>query len=74
LLEIEKEIKATTQSDPVLNQKIANVCTIKGVSFITAITVIAETNGFALTTSQRALVSYAVYNVVKNQSGTVPKF
>jgi transposase len=70
LLEIEKEIKTTTQLDPLLNQKIANVCTIKGVSFITAITIIAETNGFALTTSPRALVSYAGYDVVKNQSGT----
>jgi transposase len=70
LIEIEIEIKTTTESDPLLNQKIANVCSIKGVSFITAIIIIAETNGFALTTSQRTLVSYAGYDVVKNQSGT----
>ncbi len=70
LLEIEKEIKTSTVADPLLKQKIDNVCTIKGVSFITAITIIAETNGFALTPSHKALVSYAGYDVVRNQSGT----
>jgi transposase len=70
LLEIEQEIKAIVKTDPVLNEKINNVCTIKGVGFITAIIVVAETNGFALTSNQRQLVSYSGYDIVKNQSGT----
>ena len=70
LLEIEQEIKTTVQTDPTLDEKIKNVCTIKGVSFITAIIVVAETNGFALTSNQRQLVSYSGYDIVQNQSGT----
>lgn len=68
--EILKEIKTMVDNDPILKEKITKVCTIKGVSFMTAITIIAETNGFALVNNQRQLVSYAGYDVVQNQSGT----
>ena len=47
-----------------------NVCTIKGVGVITAASVIAETNGFALFKNKAQLVSYAGYDVVENQSGS----
>lgn len=36
---------------------------------MSVVTVIAETNGFALIKNQRQLVSYAGYDVVENQSG-----
>ena len=37
---------------------------------MTAITIIAETNGFELITHKSQLVSYAGYDVVERQSGT----
>jgi transposase len=70
LTEIETEIKKLVENDTLLKEKIDNVCTIKGVSFITAILIVAETNGFALVGNQRQLVSYCGYDVVQNQSGT----
>lgn len=67
--EIEQELLTLVDQDPVLKERLEKVTSIKGVGFITAITIIAETNGFELFTSQRQLVSYAGYDVVENQSG-----
>lgn len=68
--EVEKAIKREVDSDPSLKEKIEKVCTIKGVGLVTAATVIAETDGFALIQNKAQLVSYAGYDVVENQSGT----
>jgi len=70
LKEIEQEMKAIVAANIDLKQRFANVCTIKGVGIITAITVVAETNGFNLVRNQRQLVSYAGLDVIKKQSGT----
>ena len=40
IAEIEKEIKTLVDDDLILKEKITNVCTIKGVSFTIAITII----------------------------------
>jgi transposase len=66
---IEQEIKATVAADALLKDKITKITTIKGVGLLTAATIMAETNGFALFTSQKQLTSYAGYDVVENQSG-----
>lgn len=66
---IEEDLKKVVASDPVLQKKVDNVCTIKGVQFVTAITVIAECNGFGLFKNKAQLVSYAGYDVVKKESG-----
>lgn len=68
--EIEKELKNLVAEDPQLQKKLNHVCTIKGVAFITAIGVIAETDGFALFNNRSQLVSYAGYDVIQKQSGT----
>lgn len=68
--EIEQDMKNIMDKDANLKERIDNVCTIKGVGFITAISIIAETNGFALFHSRSQLVCYAGYNVVQKQSGT----
>lgn len=68
--EVEKAIEQEVAADPILMEKVKNVCSIKGIGLITAITVIAETNGFALIQNKAQLVSYAGYDVVKNESGT----
>ena len=45
--------------------------TIPSVGFLSAVTVIAETNGFALIQSRNQLTSYAGFDIKDNQSGTV---
>ena len=66
---IEAELVKSAANDPELKQKLDNVCTIKGVGIMTALTVLAETNGFDLIENKGQLVSYAGYDVVENQSG-----
>ncbi len=68
--EIQQEMSEILANDPPLKERIDHVCTIKGVSLITAIAIIAETNGFALFHSRSQLVAYAGYDVVRRQSGT----
>ncbi len=68
--EVEKEIIDTLNQDAVIKEKINKVCTIPGVGLLTAVTVIAETNGFNLIRNARQLVSYAGLDVVQKQSGT----
>jgi len=70
LKEIEQELKDVATADADLKQRFDNVCTIKGIGLITAITVVAETDGFSLIRNQRQLVSYAGLDVIKKQSGT----
>ena len=67
--QILKEIKVIICSVPELEQKIAKLDTIKGVGFITIVTVLAETNCFEHVTSAKQLASYAGLDVVFNDSG-----
>lgn len=67
--EIEKEIAVTIEQDSWLKEKIKKVCTIKGIGLITAVTVIAETNGFNLIRNKKQLVSYAGLDVITKDSG-----
>ena len=69
--EIEVQMRALAGSDAELSQKIKHVITIPGVNFITAMTVIAETDGFANVNNRRQLVSYTGLDVVMKQSGTL---
>jgi transposase len=68
--EVELEMHELTESDSDLSRKLAYPMSAPGVSFITAITVIAETSGFALIKSGKQLTSYAGYDVVLRDSGT----
>ena len=68
--EAEAEINQHIKKEPWLKEKIRKVCTIKGVGFITAVTVIAETNGFNLIRNKKQLVSYAGLDVITKDSGT----
>jgi transposase len=67
---VEQQIKKSIEDDPELETRIKAICSIKGVGTITAATIVGETNGFALFNSKAQLVSYAGYDVVKEQSGT----
>lgn len=68
--ETEKEINQQIEKESWLKEKIKKVCTIKGVGIITAVTVIAETNGFHLIRNKKQLVSYAGLDVIAKDSGT----
>jgi len=70
IAEVELEMSELTAQDLDLTKKLAYLESIPGVSFISAITVIAETSGFALINSGKQLTSYAGYDVVMKESGT----
>ena len=53
-----------------LKLKMDNIQTIKGVGFIAAAVIVAETLGFKLIRNRKQLVSYAGYDVVERQSGS----
>lgn len=68
--QIEKELKRLVHSDKHIKQQFDYACSIDGVGFITAVTVVSETNGFNLVRNVRQLVSYAGYDVIRKQSGS----
>lgn len=70
IAEIELEMRELTDQDLELKKKLGYLESIPGVSFISAITVIAETSGFALINSGKQLTSYVGYDVVMKESGT----
>jgi len=69
LKEIESELRAQAKTDFSLSEKIEQLSTIPGVSFITVICVLAETNAFALVSNAKQLVSYSGLDIQLNQSG-----
>lgn len=68
-LQLELELKILVQEDSFLSEKIDKICTIPGVRFITAINIVAETNGFKLIRNAKQLCSYAGLDVKQNISG-----
>jgi len=68
-LELEVEIKSMVQEDDELSEKIEILCSIPGVRFLTAICIVAETNGFKLIRNAKQLCSYAGLDVQHNSSG-----
>jgi transposase len=71
--EIRGELKELIKSDAEIQQLIALICTLPGVSILTAATVLGETNGFDLIRNKRQLTSYAGLDVREKQSGTSVK-
>ena len=71
--EIKNEIIGSVKEHNELMIDIENICTIPGVSVLTAATVIGETNGFELIRSKKQLTSYAGLDVKEKLSGTSVK-
>lgn len=71
--EIEFDIATLLKSQPEVKQRVNNICTIPGVGELTAVTVLAETNGFELIRNKKQLTSYAGFDVKEKQSGTSVK-
>jgi transposase len=69
IAEIEKEIEALVASDQTLAKRLDFVLSIPGVGLLTAITVVAETNGFASITGIKQLTGFAGLDVKIAESG-----
>lgn len=67
---VDTEVKDAVNAVPELKEKVKKITTIPGVGFLTAVTIIGETNGFNLIRNKNQLVSYAGLDVVEKQSGT----
>ena len=68
--EVENQIQELLDANPTLKAKIEKVCSINGVGELTALTIVAETDGFNLIRNKRQLVSYSGLDVVDKSSGT----
>jgi transposase len=64
-----KAIERLIREDEDLSSRVEKILAIKGVGLKTIAVLLAETNGFATFENQGQLVSYAGYDVIKNQSG-----
>lgn len=71
--EIRTDIAGLLNQDEVLKQKVELISSIPGVGQLTAVTVLAETNGFELIRNKKQLTSYAGLDVREKQSGTSVK-
>ncbi|QEK51349.1 IS110 family transposase [Pedobacter aquae] len=68
--EIKLEIKELIVRDLELQNQIEKLTSISGVGELTAVIVLAETNGFELIRNKKQLTSYAGLDVKEKQSGT----
>ena len=66
---LEMVLVEIVDGDSALKKKFSGILKIKGLGFLSLATIIAETDGFALTENQSQITSYAGYDVVENQSG-----
>ncbi len=66
---VEKDLRELTKKDYRLSDKIDLLTSIPGIAFVTAATVIAETQGFTNISSIKQLSSYAGYDVQLRESG-----
>lgn len=71
--EIKKDIDLIVSRDETIIKEIDTICTIPGVGKLTAVTILAETNGFELIKNKKQLVSYAGLDIKEKQSGTSVK-
>jgi len=71
--EIKVQIEELVKQEQQVRDMIKKICSIPGVGSLTAVSVLAETNGFELIRSRRQLTSYAGLDVKEKQSGTSVK-
>jgi transposase len=71
--QIENEMNELVNENPSLKEKVEKICSIKGLGFITVISIVSETNGFNLIRNHRQLVCYAGYDIIVKDSGTSVK-
>jgi transposase len=73
IAQIEQEIGALLKQDNAVNEDIKIISSAPGIGILTAVTALAETNGFELIRSRKQLTSYAGFDVKEKLSGTSVK-
>jgi transposase len=68
--EIIDEISQINKEDKEIGAATKLMTTIPGIGLLTAVTILGETDGFALITNRRQLTSYAGLDVIAKESGT----
>lgn len=68
--QVEQQIQTTLQADEALSKKVEKICRFKGLGTLTVVTIISETDGFALFRKKGQVVCFAGYDVRQNESGT----
>lgn len=68
--QIKAEIAVLSKQDSQVHSSIQLISSIPGIGRLTAVTILAETNGFELIRNKRQLTSYAGLDVKEKQSGT----
>ena len=71
--QVEQQIQSTLQADETLSKKVEKICRFKGLGTLTVVTIIAETDGFALFRRKGQVVCFAGYDVRQNESGSSVK-
>ena len=71
--QVKKDLNLIVESQSELKKDVQNICTIPGVGKLTAVIVLAETNGFNLIRNKKQLTSYAGLDVKEKLSGTSVK-
>ena len=71
--EIKTELATLVSEDRDVKKKVEQIASIPGVGKLTAVIVLAETNGFELIRNKKQLASYAGLDVKEKQSGTSVK-
>lgn len=71
--QIKAEIAVLSKQDSQVHSSIQLISSIPGIGTLTAVTILAETNGFELIRNKRQLTSYAGLDVKEKQSGTSVK-
>ena len=66
---IEQEVEKIVDQDDLLKKKLLKLMTIPGIGFLTAVIIVAETDGFALIKNRKQLVSFAGLDVKIRESG-----
>jgi transposase len=73
ITQIKEEISVLVKGDKEVKKSIELISSIPGIGTLTAVTVLAETNGFELIRNKRQLTSYAGLDVREKLSGTSVK-
>ena len=70
---IEEDMRQVVGKEKWLQLKMQNICSIPGIGFITAISIVSETDGFNLIRNKKQITSYAGLDPMKKESGTSVK-
>lgn len=63
------DMKALVKQSPLIADKVKKITKVKGLSFLSVVTILAETDGFNIILNQKQLIGYSGLDVRVDQSG-----